>query len=190
MSSAGGAGENFGEAPELDLGASEAHLALPDAAEVTAIQLELGCDVAAAVTEWRRRAGRGGRKPGAKNKRNQDLARYLAQFGPDPAVTLMRLQARPVEMLAAELGCTKEGAAHLIVRAASELMPYLHSKKPVDVNVSARGHMTLILESGEPAAIDGGQLGAIEDAAPLLSFAGAETAQFQPLSGQDRSASE
>lgn len=145
-----------------DLGESEAHLALPDAAEIAAIQDESGCTVAEAVREHRRRGregrfGRVGRKPGTKNRRTGDVQRYLRQFGPDPAVALMRMLARPAEMLAEEMGCKKLEALDRQIRIAAELLPYFHGKKPVDVNVHTTGHMTLIMDGGT-GSIDGGEL--------------------------------
>lgn len=139
----------------IDLSDSDRHHSLPDAEEVLAIQDELDCDMAAAVREHRRRSGAGGRKKGSRNKRNDDFARYLLQFGPHPGITLMRIQGRPVELLAAELGCDKLAAAHLQARAASELMPFMESKMPVKADVALHGQVTWVEDrSGLP--IDGG----------------------------------
>lgn len=167
---------------------SEAHLSLPDAGEIADIQAELGCDVYAAVQEHRRRGGRGGRKPGAKNRRSADLARYLLQFGPDPAVAMMRMLARPAEMLAAEMGCKRLEALDRQIRVASELMPYFHGKKPIDVNVHAHGHMTLEFSGVDPA-LDGGELGTL--ALPEhIGVAGAETAENRQFSDASEGQSE
>lgn len=140
---------------EDDLGESEAHMALPDAAEISAIQLEHGCDVQEAVIRHRREKGKGGRKKGAKNRRSADFSRYLMQFGPHPGVTLMRTTARDVGTLAAELGCSRREAMQLQIRAASELLPYMESKKPVDVNVNGMGQIALHIEDTGHAIPDG-----------------------------------
>ena len=151
----------------IDLTDSDEHHALPDAGEIVAIQMELGCDVGEAVREHRLR-GRGGRPKGAKNKRTDDFARYILQFGPHPGVTLARVQGRPTQVLAKELGCTMLEAMQLQIRAASELLPFVEGKKPVDVNLNVGGHMSLTIEEGR--SLDGGMIEgqAIE---PMLSFA-------------------
>lgn len=174
------------EGEQLDLIASEDHLGLPDASEITSIQDELDCDVAAAVIEWRRR-GRKGRKPGAKNRRTSDFAKYIAGFGPHPGVALARIVARPVDMLAAELGCSKIEALDRQIRCAAELLPYVEGKQPVQVQLSGNGHMTLIMGGAMPGEADPVALAG----APQLSFADdAETAEFQEVSDSGETKSE
>lgn len=161
----------LGDDDMVDLGESEAHIGLPDASEITAIQMELGCGLHQAVQEHRRR----GRKPGAKNRRTADFERYMLQFGPHPGIVLMRTMARPVEMLAAELGCSASEAKDKQLRCAAELMPYFVGKKPIDVNVNANGHMTLII--GGDAPVDGGMIEGLSSDVPELSFPDQEMAE-------------
>lgn len=183
-------GENFGSEDEagamLDLSASEAHLALPDAAEMAEIAAENGGDWGKAVIEYRRRAGAGGRKPGAKNRRTADTAKYLAQFGPDPLVGMQRLASRPIDLLAAELGCSRYEAAQLQVRCMAEVAPYVHSKMAAKVPTSGAGHMTLIMQGGDGEVaympLGGG------DAEPRLAFA--ETQPNQQVIDHDPANSE
>lgn len=131
------------QAEQLDLLTSEDCLE-PDAAEVLAIQRARGGSMAEAVAEWRAQGARG-RKPGAVNRSTADLARYLGQFGPDPAVKLMRMIARPVELLAAELGCTMAQAWDRQARVALDLMPYFHGKKPVAIDMTVKGDLHLAI---------------------------------------------
>lgn len=168
-------------ADAVELDASEAHLSLPDASEIAAIQDELGCDVSVAVMEHRKRYR--GRKPGAKNKRSGDFARYLMQFGPHPGVAMMRILARPAEMLAAEMGCKKLEALDRQIRVAAELMPYFEGKKPIDVNVNANGHMTLII--GGDQAVPGGMVEGQYADVPELSFPDQETAENRGFPGDE-----
>lgn len=163
----------------VGLDASERHLSLPDAQEIADIQDELGCDVSVAVIEHRRRYP--GRKPGAKNKRSGDFSRYLMQFGPHPGVAMMRILARPAEMLAAEMGCKKLEALDRQIRVAAELLPYFEGKKPIDVNLTANGHMTLILGGDGP--VDGGMIEAHSTEVPELSFPDQETAEKRGFPG-------
>jgi hypothetical protein len=141
----------------------------------------MGCDVSAAVVEHRKRYR--GRKPGAKNKRSGDLARYLMQFGPHPGVAMMRILARPAEMLAAEMGCKTLEALDRQIRCAAELMPYFEGKKPIDVNVNANGHMTLVI--GGAGGIDGGMIEGQASDVPELSFVDEESQQNQELGVSD-----
>lgn len=144
-----------------DLRDSEDHLALPDASEVVAIQMELGgtATVAQAVAEYRRRAGAGGRKKGSKNRRTDDFSRWLLAHGPHPGLFMMRILGRPVDMLAAELRCDPKEAVDRQIRCAAELLPYFEGKKPVEVNVNGKGGMALYIGGMEgPATIDGGTL--------------------------------
>lgn len=129
-----------------DLTDDDAYAALPDAAEIVAIQMEGGFDtVAQAVVEHRRRKGLGGRKAGAGNKRNAQFQQWALQFGPHPAKTLMRFQGRSAEQLAAELGCDKLEAARLQIRSAETMLPYFEGKMPVKVDVTVNGDLQLDL---------------------------------------------
>lgn len=99
------------------------------------------------------RKGRGGRKPGSRNRRTEDFSRYIRQFGRDPAVTLMEIQATPPEELVARselLDPAKRrmsyaDAQSLRVRCAEALMPYIHAKKPVAVDLSVEGDFNLLI---------------------------------------------
>jgi hypothetical protein len=143
-------------------------LGLPDAGEILEIQRELQCDVHQAVREHRRRSGAGGRKIGARNKRTAEFRRFLLNQGGHPGVFLQRVQDRPTELLAAELGCSKEKALDKQIRAASELLPYVEGKMPVNVNVAVRGDFSLVAGAGT------GLFDGIEDAEfdedPQLGF--------------------
>lgn len=141
-----------------DLRESEEHMGLPDAGDVLAIQAELGpgATISQAVTEYRRRAGAGGRKKGSKNRRTDDFSRWLLSHGPHPGLFLTRMMARPTELLAAELGCDVKDAANLQVRCADILLPFHEGKKPVEVNVSGKGGMALVISGMMPGTVDGG----------------------------------
>lgn len=161
-----------------DLTDDDAYAALPDAAEVLEIQLEQGGDVAMAVHEWRRRQGKGGRKAGAVNKRSADFQRWALGFGPHPAKTLQRFQARSAEQLAAELGCDKLDAARLQIRCAETMMPYFEGKMPVKVDVTVNGDLQLDLGGffdPRVAALTGG----VGEQLDLLETA--EICDFEPV---------
>lgn len=73
------------------------------------------------------------------------LSRY-----PSPLVRLAEIYSRPVEELAAELGCTRSQALRHRIAAAKEAMPYLHQKQPVADRAESKGVMQLVIEGGLP----------------------------------------
>lgn len=100
------------------------------------------------------RAAKAGRRPGSRNKRTDDFARYIGQFGQDPAITLMQIQATATEVLVErsrlidppKRRLSYGDAQSLRVRCAEALMPFIHSKKPVAVDLSLTGVSDLIIE--------------------------------------------
>lgn len=97
--------------------------------------------------------GRAGRKPGSRNRRTDDFARYIRQFGQDPAITLMQIQSTSAEELVARsqlIDTVKRqmslaDAMALRARCAAELMPYLHGKKPIEIDVGLNGDFNLLI---------------------------------------------
>lgn len=152
-------------------------------------QLELirdetpGRDAAAAVEEAARR-GRG-RPRGSLNKRNAKFREQLLALYGHPAEVLARAAFSPVEVLAAQLKCTELEAGQLAIRAAAELLPYVEGKQPVQVEISRRSDVVLVMAgagvSGETVeaiahevndASEGGidwELAEIGEAIPSLS---------------------
>jgi hypothetical protein len=138
------------------------------------LQLELirdkvpGRDPGTAVAVIERR-GRG-RPPGARNKRSVKFRDQILSMGQHPALALQRAYSTPVDVLAAQLGCSRLEAAQLAIRAASELLPYVESKQPVAVDLRQQHDVVLIM-GGVPGAL-GADLEAIahevnDDEAPI-----------------------
>lgn len=123
-------------------------LGLPKASEVLEIQRELDCDVFQAVREHRRRQGKGGRKKGSINRRSKEFRDFVLSQGGHPGLFLQRVYDRPVEQLAAELGCTKKEALDRQIRCADTLMPFIEGKMPATVNLAVRGDMVLQAATG------------------------------------------
>lgn len=171
-----------------DLSDNDGYVSLPDAGEVLEIQMETGMELHAAITEHRRRKGAGGRKKGSKNRSSEDFQRYLLQFGPQPGVTMMRCLARPVEQLAAELGCSKKEAMQMQIRCDDNLMPYFVGKMPVAIDIRATGDFALEIGDFMGAAIPAVDTGSSE---LELGFAENEDiTEFQELSDDDTVKSE
>lgn len=111
------------------------------------------------------RERRRGRPKGARNKRTDDLAKYLLQFGEDPLVGAIRLASTPPEVL---IEASKQERVHsfskvgearivvermtyaeanaLIMRARELIAPYIHGKKPVAIVHDFSGLKDLVIE--------------------------------------------
>lgn len=96
----------------------------------------------------------GGRRKGSRNKRTKDFERYILQNGNrDPALVMAEIASTPPEVLverSKQMDPVKSrlsfGAANALrLRAAEGLMPYMHGKKPVQVELSAEGDFNLII---------------------------------------------
>jgi hypothetical protein len=184
----------------LDAAATEEEqltlLEAPTAEEMVEAREELGplAGRLAVLRYAREKRGRG-RPKNARNRRTDDFSRYILSFGPDPAITLMEIQATPEEVMmeASRRKVTKvlkggkdqpdkmveveeetlnfQDARSLRIRCAEALMPFVHSKKPLAIDATIRG-VRVVEEIGGHAAsnpIDGGTL---RLAAPDEDFGG------------------
>lgn len=126
--------------------------------EMVEAREDLGAEAGRLTLLRHAREKRRGRPPGARNKRTDDLARYLLQFGEDPLVGAMRLATTQPEIL---IEASKQEKVHsfskggeariviermtyaeaqaLIMRARELISPYIHGKKPVQIDYTIRG---------------------------------------------------
>lgn len=124
-----------------------------------------------------------GRKPGSRNRRTDDFARWILSHGQHPAVTLMQIQSTPPEVLVERSAAmdspkrrlTYGDAQNLRARCADILMPYLEGKKPIAVEHSVNGDFNLLIPGLN-----------ISDADARLAAAGefvidADVVQYLPL---------
>lgn len=148
--------------------AAEEQLSLLDpvsAEEMVEAREELGPDAGRLTVLRHARERRRGRPKGARNKRTDDLAKYLLQFGEDPLVGAMRLATSQPEIL---IEASKQEKVHsfskagdprvviermtyaeaqaLIARARELIAPYLHGKKPVAIVHDFSGLRDLVIE--------------------------------------------
>lgn len=126
--------------------------ARPDVAARAAEQLSLLPTPAAAADlaaddEGARRSGPG-RPPGSRNRRTEEWVEYLLRRYSSPLIGLFETFSRPVEQLAAELGCTKLEAFKEQRAALEAALPYVHQKLPLAVSIDAKTHATLVLDLG------------------------------------------
>lgn len=114
------------------------------------------------VLRHAREKRKAGRKPGSTNRKTADMVAYLAQFGPDPAVAMMKIigdseeamvqRSRAIDTSKRQLSF---GDARAIrVRCAETMMPYFHGKQPVRVDAMIRG-VRVIEEIGDLRSVRG-----------------------------------
>lgn len=89
-----------------------------------------------------------GRRKGSKNKANQNFRNYLAARGTrHPGLVLADIASASPEQLAKELGCTKKEAMDLIISASDKLLPYVESKRPVEVDVKEHQLFQVVIDN-------------------------------------------
>lgn len=97
-----------------------------------------------------------GRPAGAINKKTVALRQYLGAMGfKDPAVVLAQTYSRPVEELALWLGCEKADAFKMQISAAESLMPYLHGKMPLKVEIDDKPMPVVVMNFGSHGQAQG-----------------------------------
>lgn len=133
--------------------------------EMVEAREELGPEAGRLSVLRHAREKRRGRPKGARNKRTDDFAKYLLQFGRHPAITMMEIHSTQPEVLIEASqqekvhSFSKEGVARVVIerlsfdqaqslrlRAAEGLMPYFESKMPVKVHVGFDGVGDLVIE--------------------------------------------
>lgn len=135
------------------------------AEEMVEAREDLGAEAGRLTLLRHAREKRRGRPPGVKNKRTDDLAKYLLRFGEDPLVGAMRLATTQPEIL---IEASKQEKVHsfskagearvviermtyseaqaLIMRARELIAPYIHGKKPVAIVHDFSGIRDLVIE--------------------------------------------
>lgn len=112
---------------------------------------------------------RPGRPAGALNRKTRVLGDYLRSLTSyrDPALILAEAASRTPEEIATQLGCTKYEAEKLRLGCAEALMPYLHGKMPVELQIEDSRLPVLMIDMGAVTdAAGGGQGGALSIATP------------------------
>jgi len=92
-----------------------------------------------------------GRPPGSRNRRTEDMVRFVLGSRRHPMLFLADTYTRPTKDIAAQLNCTMEEAYKLQLVAAKELLPYVASKMPVAAEIDDKGELHLHLVRPEPA---------------------------------------
>ena len=102
------------------------------------------------------RRAKAGRPPGARNKRSEDVARFVVETFGDPLVRQAAVATMSLPELAAYLGCSLVEAAQEQRLAAVAVLPYLHRKMPQQIDLTH--HRTVSLTIVEGHALGGEQL--------------------------------
>ena len=129
-----------------------------------------------AVTKAARERKRG-RPAGSRNRRTDDLERWLLAHGQHPAVTLMQIQSTAPEVLMEASkrkkvhSFQKDGTPNVVVehmsyeaaqslraRCADMLMPFLVGKKPITIDHTFSGVADLIIEGVTHSASEIGDI--------------------------------
>ena len=106
-----------------------------------------------------------GRPPGARNRRSEDVARWVIEHLGDPLVTQAAIAVTPVEELVAA-GLTVAEAFAERRQSAAMVLAYLHKRQPLAVDVSRRQvvHLTIVEGEAAPGGGDGDGAGSLIDA--------------------------
>lgn len=134
--------------------------------EMAEAQERLGANAGNLSVLREARAARGGRPKGARNRRSDDFARYILSFGQHPAITMMEIQTTPPEVLverSRQMDPVKRRMSYgdaqaLRVRCAEGLLPFIESKKPVALDVTAKGDFSLLIPGFNISESDAQQL--------------------------------
>lgn len=102
-----------------------------------------------------------GRPPGAKNVATLKRLELFQRIAGDPLLQAARVLAMSLEDLAAKLGCRPFEAAIFQQKVWSDVMPYVMSKAPVDLNVNKRSTALHLHFPVTPGARPGGAVGAL-----------------------------
>lgn len=89
---------------------------------------------------------RGGRPKGSKNRRTEDVARYILSNYRDPLTALAQIVSTPIHDLAKLTGMKPVDALDFWRRCAVDLLPYLHKRQPVAIETTgaSAGMLTVI----------------------------------------------
>lgn len=120
--------------------------------EMAEAQERLGANAGNLAVLKEARSARG-RPKGAKNRRSDDFAKFILSHGTHPAVTMMQIQTTPPEVLverSRQIDPIKRRLSYgdaqaMRVRCAEALLPYIEAKKPVAVELDAKGDFNLLI---------------------------------------------
>src|SRR5262249_2657057 len=97
-----------------------------------------------------------GRPPGARNKATKDWTRYfLTRFG-SPLEVLGQIMRADVDALVKQVGCTALEALQEKRIAAATVLPFVHSRQPIALDVRERKLVHLTIDNTPANGASGG----------------------------------
>lgn len=107
-----------------------------------------------------RKRRKAGRPPGARNRRSEDVARFVIERIGDPLLVQAMVACMPAEELAAAAGWSVGEAIAEKRLAAGLVLPYLHRRQPLAVDLTDHRVVYLTVSAGAPARVaeDGAQV--------------------------------
>lgn len=137
--------------------------------------------------EVRERSTRRGRPPGARNRKTKDFERLYNALGfEDPLLMLGKLISSDPRDVGALAGMEAGDVLALQVRAAGELAPYLHGKKPTEIQITDERLPVLIVATDANQLAQAQQLleerKALSIGAPLVE---GEAKEINGLEGEE-----
>jgi len=94
-----------------------------------------------------------GRPAGRRNVRNQRVADFVLATVGDPLLELARMSMLPVDALAAALGVKKAEAWAEKRLCLAAIMPYIHQRQAIAVDVTNRNIVHLSIHEGPAEAV-------------------------------------
>lgn len=141
----------------------------PSAEEIDALADKNGRLPANAMRQIRQARGRG-RPLGARNQRNAKMAKWFVQQFGDPVSVLGEIMSMPTDVLYQQMILAQGGefkgkrvtgkdAFDLRMAAAKEIMPYIHGKQPIAIEVTGKADAVLFIPGlNAPASFSREQL--------------------------------
>lgn len=134
---------------------SEANQFFPDATQLDLLRDEKGNLPPDALRQLRAQQGRG-RPRGARNKRNEKIAKwFIAQYG-DPLVALGEIMNTPVDVIYEQMILAQGGeqkgkrvtgrdAMEFRKSAILDVLPYIHGKQPIAVDFTGKADAVIFI---------------------------------------------
>ncbi len=141
-------GREIGPVLAPQMAAERAAMAPPAAPAPTAGAPVLDhLEVVGAPNSARVLAVRTGRPPGRRNRRSEDVARWVVEHLGDPLLIQAAMATMGIERLMA-LGLSATEAIAEQRLAAAVILPYLHSRRPISVDVATHKRVSLMIVEG------------------------------------------
>lgn len=160
------------KAVEAEAGEAIGFQFFADPAQMDLLREANGSMPADALRIERERRGPG-RRPGSQNKASKDFAKYFVGKYGDPAAVFGEIMNMPVDQLYEQMKLAQGGeskskritgadAMRLKLHAAETILPYVHGKQPIKVDLTRRADVILNIPGLTDAAALAEMTGQVE----------------------------